>query len=310
MEGSQRVNIAYVPYEMRHYKEEEYQKFLEYLEEKEFDDYWVFRSQPADSMLATTLERALQKSGFPIGEAELIEKTMIREFSRLYDGQDCQTVRSDTLYCLSLLRHYGAPSRLLDFTYSKYIALYFGLQCAYDAVPQRNGKPSYDEPRSFAIWCVNTKELNEKVEKEYRWRDGFLKALKFRGSIKTRDDESFRHLYMNKAPYRLVISENPALLHQRLHLQRGVFLCPGNIKESFMDNLLHPYHSPQKIEGIKKIVCNLGTPNLHSEFMRLIRMNITHESLFPGLDGLARSMEYQICFYKDLAKRIKEYEGW
>jgi hypothetical protein len=223
----------------------------------------------------------------------------------LYNGQDIETVRKDTLYGLSLLRHYGAPSRLLDFTYSKYVALYFGLKCAYDVGITFNG-----EYRSFAIWCVNTKRLNSKVEEKYKNYEGFCEAAKSRGSIETRGDTGFKYLYMNENPFLLVISENPTLVHQRLHLQQGVFLCPGNIKVSFMDNLLYPYNNQAKIEDIKKITCKINTSDLHSQFMRFGRMNITHESLFPGLDGLARSMEYQISFYRDLANRIKELEGW
>ena len=286
-------------------KKTEFHKFLEYLEKGDFDeDWWVYRAQPPCKDLSTTLERAIYNSRFQ-DEVEIIEKTMLREFRRVYYGRDIETVRKDTLYGLSLLRHYGAPSRLLDFTYSRYVALYFGLQCAYDAGEQPN-----DKHRSFAIWCVNTKELTSKAEMEYRNHKKFIKAFNSRGSIETRDDPSFTYLYMNKKPYCIAIPENPGLLHPRLHLQQGLFLCPGNVKESFMGNILFPYHNQKKIEGIKKVVCNLSTSELHTQFMRLRRMNITHESLFPGLDGLARSMEYQISFYRELATRIKKHEGW
>lgn len=298
------MNIKHSPYEIISYGETEFSKFLEYLEKGDFGEDWVFRAQPTGKNLSTTLERAIYNSGFE-DEVEIIEKTMLREFRRLYDGHDIEKVRNDTLYCLSLLRHHGAPSRLLDFTYSKYVALYFGLQCAYDTGEQSKGKP-----RSFALWFVNTKELNSKVEMEYGNSKKFIKAFKSRGSIETREDKSFKYLYMSKKPYRLVISENPALLHQRLHLQQGVFLCPGNIKESFMCNILFPFHNQKKIESIKQVACKLSTSDLHNQFMRLRRMNITHESLFPGLDGLARSMEYQISFYKELATRIRKHEGW
>lgn len=293
------MDIRYEPYEIRLYKESEYKEFFQYLDKTEFDNDWAFRAQPENYVLTTTLERALEKSAYPLQEAELIEKTVVREFKRLYDGQDHPTVRSDTLYCLSLLRHHGAPTRLLDFTYSKYVALYFGLEYAYDTV---------DTPRNFAIWCVNTKELVSRVEENYKKYKDFLKAFKSRSNIKTRTDESFGPLYMDNK-YKLVISENPVTLHQRLHLQQGVFLCPGNVKETFMNNLLYAYRNQPKVQEIKKIICHLKLRDLQSQFTRLMRMNITHESLFPGLDGLARSMDYQISFYKDLGNRIKRAGG-
>jgi hypothetical protein len=48
-----------------------------------------------------------------------------------------------TLEYFSLLQHFGAPSRLLDFTKSPYIAAYFAFEQATK------------EPDEVAIWVVN-----------------------------------------------------------------------------------------------------------------------------------------------------------
>ena len=44
------------------------------------------------------------------------------------------------------MQHHGAPTRLLDFTYSIYIAAYFALE---------NADPKADPDGSCAIWAVN-----------------------------------------------------------------------------------------------------------------------------------------------------------
>lgn len=98
--------------------------------------------------------------------------------------------------------------------------------------------------------------------------------------------------------YTFVNVENPLLLHRRLHLQQGVFLCPGNINKSFMDNLLSPYN--QKTKDICKINLTIKPIDLRNAFEKYYRMNITRESLFPGLDGFAKSMQYQFWLYRKL----------
>ena len=102
-------------------------KLFQYFDDnKSFDFDWVFRAQPYGKDLETTLERHCRNSGFdPIEDIVDIENGLTAQFIRIYDGDDRQLVQKDKLYCLSLMRHYGAPNRLLDVTYSKHVALYF-----------------------------------------------------------------------------------------------------------------------------------------------------------------------------------------
>jgi hypothetical protein len=302
------MKLTYEPYEVRRYSLNEYNKFLEFIEREELDTNWVFRAQGAYYELETSLERAILRSGLSLADAPLIEKTIIREFGRLYSGSDCDLVRSDSLYCLSLLRHFGAPTRLLDFTYSKYVASYFGLEVAYRDVPRTKGKQDYEAPRSFALWCVNTKDLETTLLDTYRTDAAFVEAYRSRANLKTRKEASFATLYFNN--YLLASPENPVIIHERLHLQQGVFLCPGSVSETFRTNLLHPYGSSPRIEAIKKLICRIEPRRIQNEFTRFKRMNITRESLFPGLDGQAAKMEYLIADYLDLGTRVKEAGGF
>lgn len=249
---------------------------------------WIFRGQFVDWDLKTTLERACENSGLKdVNDRQKIEDNLIREFQRVYDGNDRDRVEKDTLYALSMMRHYGAPTRLLDFTYSKYVGIYFALEYAHDNEPV-NGK------KWCAIWCINSEWLNKAARNISR---KINKLIGKRGEDETRTDKSFKPLYLDNK-FDFVGWENPLGLHQRLHIQQGVFLCPGNVKKSFMENLKN-LKGWNEAESMIKVICRMSLDDLHSAIYECKRMNISRESLFPGLDGFAQSMRYHLHFYRD-----------
>ena len=255
---------------------EELEKYLK------LGDDWLFRAQSTRDALTTTLERNCVKSDYDLeNDAPKIELQMIRQFARVYDGIDSDRVQNDRLYCLSLMRHFGAPTRLLDFTYSRYVAIYFALEYAYKACE--------DDNRSAAIWCINVRGLFNNVKRK---NPEISQWINQRIENEGRDENTFHRLYFDNK-YTFVCSENPVQLHRRLHLQQGVFLCPGNIRKSFQDNLFHPYENSTK--DVRKVI--FKPSHLMGDFQKYYRMNLTRESLFPGLDGFAQSMQYQLWFY-------------
>ena len=299
------------------YKEQSlgYNDLVKYLDEHEaFNNEnasWVFRGQLAEKEqkckqkkrieLATSLERGCNKSGIELNEAHKVEQMMVREFRRVYDGEDRQDVLKDTLYCLSLLRHYGAPTRLLDFTYSRNIALYVGLKEAYNRIEDG------EEEASFALWCIDSKDMNARA-KTCCSKNNLQEAFDDRADIDKRNDKSFHRLYTD-SNLKMVISEKPARIHKRLHLQQGILMCPANVHISFMDNLGSLYDKSGEVTVIR-LVCTLSKKTLQDEFELVGKMNITEESLFPGLDGLAGSMNYRMGFLKKLWEKVDDVGGW
>ena len=99
------------------------------------DDWrtWVFRGQ-GDSQwrLASRLERVL-KNRFPWNTTPPagLELHLLWEFKRpLYRYSVHLPDQADFLEWLSLMRHYGAPTRLVDWTYSFWVALFFAVETA------------------------------------------------------------------------------------------------------------------------------------------------------------------------------------
>ena len=83
---------------------------------------WIFRGQSEDKPLATSLERRLLSWGIDLTHGPAIEHALVRDFRRRLRGEEYTRVKDNTLYCLSLMQHHGAPTRLLDCTYSPFVA--------------------------------------------------------------------------------------------------------------------------------------------------------------------------------------------
>jgi hypothetical protein len=252
---------------------EELQKFLG-------KNNWVFRGQADDAPLSTTLERACTDLGISQKEIPEIEYQLIRDFRRHYSANDRDLVLNDTLYCMALMQHHGAPTRLIDFTYSPFIAAFFALE--KEARPKQKNEAIPDQKdNANIIWCLNTSWCMGKA------RDIFP-ALKKRDLDKTRNDTSFIKCYIKRPRYTFIYPDNPLPFNSRLGLQHGVFLCPGDISKTFLKNLkaLTGWESDH---AILKIRCNMHKEKRLKALENLYHMGINAAILFPGIDGLGRS---------------------
>lgn len=187
-------------------------------------DKWVYRGHEQDYELATTLERA--QKYFDIDSSDMldIEHQLIRNFRRRFQDERDDNLNKDTLYCISLMQHYGSPTRLLDFTWSPFIGILFALHGSKN--------PPYKREEMPVLWCINVDWINLRVSKLINH-----KLLRERWSDEHRNDKSFIPMYMSKRRNKFVDLENPLRLNNRLVVQQGTFLCPGDIYCSFEDNL-------------------------------------------------------------------------
>ena len=87
--------------------------------------------------------------------------------------------------------------------------------------------------------------------------------------------------------HRFVQIAEPMVMNQRLIAQVGTFLVPGTLEEPI-----------EGILGRGAVVKFVFAKKVRGEAMRLLyTMNITQASLFPDLDGLARSLAYELEFH-------------
>lgn len=236
---------------------------------------WVFRGQQnAEWDLKPSLERsACDRVGLPLTTLRSIEAYLLTRFQRnLHRFQQRVPALDDYLEWLALMQHHGAPTRLLDWTYSCYIALYFALELA-------------PLDSTCAIWAIDQVWLFNRLAN--RREAGVRKA--FRIDRELRAPESARTLL--ETTVSSVAPLVPYSLNERLSVQQGVFLVPLNLEVPFMANLRAVAEPAELREHVLKIEIPVARKEQYRMLVSLDRLNVHRLSLFPGIDGFAQSMQ-------------------
>ncbi len=128
----------------------------EYQANKDRWDGWLFRGQVveerdrASPCVRTSLERSIERFGVSPKEASGLEYKLLRDFKRRCHLVSPYNPASDNqMEWLALFRHFGGPSRLSDWTYSFWAAVYFALDRAN--VVKRNKD-------TCEIWAINGRD--------------------------------------------------------------------------------------------------------------------------------------------------------
>lgn len=254
---------------------------------------WLFRGQQSDWPISSSLERAVLEANLDRTDGFSVEQFLIREFRRRYKGNDLQMVNHDHMYTLSVMQHYGAPTRLVDFSYSPYIAIYFALEPPISNLLTNLA----DLPAAPVVWAINKEWCMNTV------RALAGTALQAREFTHQSSNDLVEALYWTTPGKKFVCPENPFHLNERLILQQGVFLSPGDVNCSYMENLLA---MPDVFENQNSRKISLKFSNLDrlEALETLHRMNIDRATMFPGLDGFAKSLRYRIySFGKNILTR-------
>ena len=111
---------------------------------------WIFRGQPyADKPLSTSLERTANNYSVPLGFLPIIEHNILDDFKRTSHNHLRHAPDDDNdIEWLSIIQHHGGVTRLLDFTYSFYIAMYFAIESSIN---------------DGCVWCINRLELTNSL---------------------------------------------------------------------------------------------------------------------------------------------------
>jgi len=232
-------------------------------------DGWAFRGQQnARWLLESSLSRYMRAYVLDRGEWRNREERAIRVFRRkAHNFLGHPELLSNDLRCLALMQHHGAPTRLLDFTKSPFVAAFFALERAVD---------------DAAIFALNTPAL---------WNNRALPKASpglTRDVIDPRVEGHFDQYFFSNR-YEVVWFGEPSEMDDRLIAQSGTFVVPGVIDRPLQE-ILDGYDASEEL--LHKIVL---PASVRVDAMKwLYRMNITNASLFPGLDGLARSIALEL----------------
>ncbi len=263
--------------------------FVKQMDSFERPDRWIYRGHTEDYPLKTTLERAREYFDIEWSDLPGIEEQLIRNFRRRFQDEGNEELHSDKMYCISLMQHHGAPTRLLDFTWSVYVGAFFALE-------NSNNPPYEDQQDMPVLWCINAEWVESNVGRKVNG-----KLLGMRRCDKKRNDKTFVPMYMGTKRTKFVDLETPLRLNARLVIQQGTFLCLGDVSCSFEDNLKN-YDGWNSRKNILKIFFDFSKEERKRGLHQLNRMNINQASLFPGLDGYARSMKQLIPIFESMAR--------
>ncbi len=240
------------------------------LHERLFEEAWKeelgrFRSDLAFRGLGDVghrLETTLARLG---DEAPGLERHLLRNF-RKYARRDAVPVDSEWDW-LALAKHHGLPTRVLDWSYSPYVALHFVTEDVQ----------AFD--RDGAVWCVDYVRVHEEVPgplREVLDEEGsnVFTAELLSGVAPTLADLS----RLSETPFLLFFE--PPSLDDRIVNQYALFSLlstPTAHLDEWLDE--HPALA-------RRIVV---PAELKWEVRdKLDQANVTERVLFPGLDGLTR----------------------
>jgi hypothetical protein len=157
----------------------------------------------------------------------------------------------------------------LDFTWSPYVAAFFALERATDEA---------------AIWALNLPLLWD-IHDHYRI-DGIDVE-----KADPRDADAFTKYYLPNR-HAFVWQGDPFRMPQRVVAQSGTFVVSSHLGMK-VEEILENY------PGSGELLIKFIVPTAKV-------MNITQATLFPGLDGLARSMAYEFEYSWEIDVRTNE----
>src|SRR5208337_1861451 len=196
---------------------------------------------------------------------------------------------SENIEWLSILQHHGGITRLLDFTRSFYVALFFAVES------------SLMDDNDACVWCMSQLKLKERA---IELLPQIRPKIHFGRDIINDDGRGTANFLIgHDTDCNAVFPVMPYRLNERMSIQQGIFLFSTNLCASVENNLYSMFdvhimdtiplediiHAYEDYCVIKLII----PASCHKDILAdLNRMNITAASLFPGLDGYARSLRY------------------
>jgi hypothetical protein len=218
---------------------------------------YVFRGTPRESH---ALENTLQTGGFVAHEKHLLSS--FRKYAVTTE------VHGDHVWnWLSLAKHHGLPTRLLDWTYSPYVAMHFATH------------DFKDFGEDGAIWCVDYGRSNELLPRPLRkildHDDANIFTTEMLNGVATSLNE-----FDSLSHHDFVVFFEPPSLDQRIVNQFALFSLPSRADLQLVDLL------EQREKTMRRIIIPAA---LKWEVRdKLDQANITERVLFPGLDGLSK----------------------
>jgi hypothetical protein len=260
-------------------------EFLDFVrEEVNPDCTFIYRGQVAKKrteegmVFSTVLMPSLYRQGLPtprIGLDEM-ERRLLHDFKRECRPYIAQQPTSEAEWMM-LAQHYGLPTRLLDWTFNPLAALFFAVeneQQPYDSHVYQ-GKV-YD----YQIYGVQDEKNLADVDTYLRKRFGYD---------------------LEKDVFQLIV---PPHFDERIQAQAACFTLHP-LFEDFGDRneMLTLFGKTLPFE-LGARTCLVPATQFRSIKAELYALSISHKTMFPGLDGLCKSIAWRNTGERDFLQKL------
>lgn len=234
-----------------------------------FDETWVFRGQ-RDASWALQCNLARKRGTSDPVDMELSVTGTFKQRAHLFlpTSREPET----TLEWLSLLQHHGGPTRLIDFTRSSLVAAFFSLEDDVDA-------------DASAVWALNGHVCHRRAVKRLRSIDPEYSWLQEHHDI----ERAVNDRLGARPAQRFVAPVQLSRMNARMAIQQGLFVCLGDPGSDLFENLSPEVEDEEPVQVVK---IEFPRTERGEALWSLRRVNISRETLFPGLDGLAQSLAH------------------
>lgn len=235
---------------------------------------YIYRGH-ADSRwtLQSTLERT---AGHHFSDAfvEKWEQYSLSVFMAKFHIYDTQNEGPGTkLGWLSIMQHYGVPTRLLDFTTSPYIALYFAME-GYD--PR--------SPHDFAVYAIDYSAMMKVSTDSMKRLDREFVHDNMSMTLQSRQDEVFEK-WVDRFTQPILWVTEPSKSNVRIERQSGCFLLTGSKSLSINDAVALPEYA-----AVNMVKFAISASLFESVYALLRKMNISATTIYGDLAGVASSL--------------------
>ncbi|MCC6661703.1 MAG: FRG domain-containing protein [Phycisphaerales bacterium] len=259
----------------------------------------------ANATLYSSLDRALERARIGTEHGYIVEQVLIRRFAGnagYHLSPPLQSILDDPLQTMILMRHYGAPTRLLDWTSSIWVA-------AYAAASERR-HDSRGRWSDAAIWVFDTRAMQRGLERHGLGAemDRMLGQgpphnleVPMRYALLSRRQLG-RHKLRPPSPW-VVFLYQLRDRFPRLIAQQGFFTVPSRLgldQARVISTLIDPAD-----EAVPRQCITFPDSIKPRVLQSLERKGITAASMFPGLEGIARHLS-ELTIFARLDHGIRE----
>lgn len=253
---------------------------------KEVGSSWVFRGQREASWgLNTSLDRAVkvnystQNGGglYHLDREAEASELLSRFQQRAHHYLGDVPLSGDLSSWLALMQHHGVPTRLLDWTFSAHVALFFAVE-----------EETSEEMGFSAVWALDLDWLEQKRNE--------LVLTRAQQAIQP-DLVANREVLNDLLRYTdqpMIIRIEPQSSPERMAAQKGLLLCKlfhqATFDQILTTMMIHPETANRPV--IRKLKVS---SSCRIRLLKLLReLDIHRASLFPGLDGFAQALKLDL----------------